>query len=209
MAEKPNQPVDEGASLPTSVILAQLLDETPTGHFTLGWLMTRLELRSFGFILLLLAVIAVGPGTSTIAGLLMMIPAFQMVTNKPYPVFPRRIAERRLPTRPLVAVLRRSVPVLRYIEKIVHPRWPTPIVATKRLVGGVIIVVDLAVTFIPIPLSNVLPAMTIAALALALLEHDGVLLALALALAASLVVLVVVVALSWEIIAGAHWLGRL
>ncbi|MGZ3297252.1 MAG: exopolysaccharide biosynthesis protein, partial [Xanthobacteraceae bacterium] len=106
-------------------MLQRLLDEMPAGHFTLGWLMGSLRKRSFGIIMLLLAVVAMEPGVSIIAGLLLMIPAFQMMAAQPAPTFPRCIADRPLPTRDLAALVQRAVPVLRYLEKVIHPRWPT------------------------------------------------------------------------------------
>ena len=124
---KPTSPLDAKAFIPTSVVLQGLHDEAPTDHFTLGWLMGSLRRRSFGIIMLLLALVAMAPGVSIIAGLLLMIPAFQMIAGQPAPVFPRRIAARPLPTRHLAALVQRAVPVLRYLEKAIHPRWPTPL----------------------------------------------------------------------------------
>jgi hypothetical protein len=120
------------AFIRTSVVLQRLHDEAPPGHFTLGWLMGHLRKRSFGMIMLLLALVAMVPGISIIAGLLLMIPAFQMLSGRPAPIFPRRIAARPLPTRHLAALVQRAVPVLRYLEKIVYPRWPTPLGSCSR-----------------------------------------------------------------------------
>jgi hypothetical protein len=72
--------------------------------------------RSFGIITLLLALVAIAPGISIVAGLLLMIPAVQMIAGQPAPVFPRGIAAHRLPTRHLAALIQRAVPVLRYRE---------------------------------------------------------------------------------------------
>ena len=57
-------PPDPRRSLPTSVVLQRLHDEAPKDHFTLGWLMGSLRKRSFGIIMLLLAVVAIAPGIS-------------------------------------------------------------------------------------------------------------------------------------------------
>ena len=62
---------------------------------------------------------------------------------------------RPLPTRHLAALVQRAVPVLRYFEKVIHPRWPTPFEATKRLVGTVVVILNTTLVFTPIPLSNV------------------------------------------------------
>src|SRR6185503_767778 len=72
---KPTSPQQEHAFVPTSVVLQRLHDEAPKDHFTLGWLMGSLRKRSFGIIMLLLAVVAIAPGISIVAGLLLMIPA--------------------------------------------------------------------------------------------------------------------------------------
>jgi hypothetical protein len=187
-----------------SVVLQRLHDEVPTEHFTLGWLMHSLHKRSFGIIMLLIALVAIAPGLSIVAGLLLMIPAFQMIAGKAAPVFPRRIATRPLPTRHFVAVVQRSIPVLRYLEKMVHPRWHTPPETTKCLVGAVVLMLSATLVFIPIPLSNVVPAAVIALIALAYIEEDGVLLSIA--VVAAVIVLTVAIVAIWELMVGAKWI---
>ena len=188
-------------------MLQRLHDEAPTDHFTLGWLMGSLRKRSFGIIMLLLALVAIAPGVSIVAGLLLMIPAFQMIAGRPAPVFPRRIAARPLPTRHLAALVQRAVPVLRYLEKMIHPRWHTPLEATKRLVGTVVVILNITVVFTPIPLSNVVPAPVIALISLAYLEEDGLLLSIA--LLAAVIVLTVELVAVWETVLGAKWISGL
>ena len=193
--------------IPTSVVLQRLHDEAPADHFTLGWVMGRLRKRSFGIIMLLLALVAIAPGVSIVAGLLLMIPAFQMIAGQPGPVFPRRIAARPLPTRHLAALVQRAVPVLRYLEKMIHPRWPTPLKATKRLVGTIVVMLNITLVFSPIPLSNVVTAMVIALISLAYLEEDGLLLLIA--LLAAVIVMTVALAAVWAMVLGANWISSL
>ena len=193
--------------IPASVLLQRLHDEAPPDHFTLGWPMGRLHRRSFGLVMLLLAVVAIAPGVSIVAGLLLMIPTFQMIAGQHMPVFPRRIGVRPLPTRHLAALVQRAVPVLRYLENLIHPRWPTPLDATKRLVGAVVLLLNITLLFTPVPLSNVVPALVIALISLAYLEEDGLLLSIA--LLASAIVLAVEFAAVWETILGAKWIAGL
>ena len=204
---KPTAPRDARAFVPASVLLKRLHDEAPPDHFTLGWLMGRLGKRSFGIIMLLLAVVAIAPGVSILAGLLLMIPALEMIAGRAAPVFPRRIAARPLPTRHLAALVQRAVPVLRYLEKMIHPRWPTPLDATKRLVGAVVAILNTTVVFTPIPLGAVVPALVIALISLAYIEEDGLLLLIA--LLAAVIVLMVAFAAVWETVLGAQWISRL
>ena len=185
-------------------MLQRLHDEAPTDYFTLRWLMGSLHKRSFGFIMLLLALVAMAPGVSIVAGVLLMIPAFQMIAGQAVPVFPRWIAARPLPTRHLAALVQRAVPALRYLEKVIHPRWPTPFEATKRLVGTVVVLLNTTLVFTPIPLSNVVPALVIALISLAYLEEDGFLLSIA--LLGAVVVLTVELAFVWETVLGAKWI---
>jgi hypothetical protein len=190
----------------TSVVLQRLYEAAPIDYFTLGWVMASLRKRSFGMIMLLLSLAAVVPGVSIVAGLLLMIPAFQMIAGRSAPVFPRRIANHQLPTRHLVALVRRAVPLLGYIEKMIHPRWQTPLEATKRLVGMVVIILDALIVLAPIPLTNVVPALVIALISLAYLEEDGLLLLMA--LLAAIAVLAVASVAVWETVRGvANWAG--
>ncbi len=180
--------------VPTSTILERLAAQAPAGQVTLGWVLGNLEDRSFGLILLLAALLGLVPGLSPLAALLLAIPAGQMIRGRAEPVLPGRLARRRLSTRRLTRLLARVVPLLRRMERVVRPRWPTPFEATKRVVGVVILL--LAATLLaPIPFSQYIPVAVIVLLAFAFLEEDGVLLALA--LAAALVSLAITAAAVW------------
>jgi hypothetical protein len=73
-------------------------------------------------------------------------------------------------------------------KRVIHPRWRTPIGATKRLVGAVVLVLSATLVLIPVPLSNVAPALVIALISLAYLEEDGILLLIAVLAAVILLV---------------------
>jgi hypothetical protein len=170
MSELTQRRPDAGTFIPASVILQKLHDEAPAGHFTLDWLMGSLHKQSFGLIILVLAVVAAAPGICLVGGLLLLIPAFQMIAGRSAPVFPRWIAARPLPTRHLGAVVQRAIPMLRYLEKAVYPRCPTPLEANKRVVGVAVMMLSARLILTPIPLSNILPALLIALIALAYAE---------------------------------------
>ena len=123
----------------TSAVLDGLLGPEAPERVTLGWLMDRLGDRSFGLVLLLLALLGLLPGASTLAGVLLAVPAVQMILARPGPVFPRRVSARPFDARRLARVVRRIVPVLRLMERFVRPRWATPFRATKRAIGGVVL----------------------------------------------------------------------
>jgi len=192
---------DASTFIPASVILQELHDKAPAGHFTLGWLTSSLHKQSFGLIMLVLAVVAAAPGISLVGGLLLLIPAFQMIAGRPAPTFPRWIAARPLPTRRLDAVAQRAITVLRYVEKAVYPRGATPPEATKRVVGIAVVMLTARLLLTPIPLSNILPAFLIALISLAYLEEDGVMLWIGLLL--GFLVVAIDLAVVWDIVHGA------
>jgi len=188
---------------PASAVLQGLLDDAPADQFTLAWLLHR---RSFGFIMLLLALVAMLPGISYVAGLLLAVPALEMIAGRVAPVFPRRIATRPLPTRHLARVVRRAIPVLRYLERAVHPRWHTPLEVTKHVVGVVVLLLTVLLLLVPVPMIQVVPALVIVMISLAYLEEDGVLLSIALLIAVALLAITGVAV--WKMVAGAVWIGR-
>jgi hypothetical protein len=199
--------IDSPAFIPVSTVLQRLHDEAPADHFTLDCVMEHLQKRSFGIIIFLLGLVAMVPGASLLAGLVLMVPAFQMILGHSAPAFPRRIATHLFPTRDLAALMQRSVPVLRRLEKIIHPRWHVAHGATGRLVGVVVMLLSALLIFIPIPLSNVVPALMIAFIALAWIEEDG--LYLAVSLLAAVLVIAAVVAMICAAVLGAAWIVRL
>ena len=96
-------PIDE--RMPTSTVLGDLLRHASTETITLAWLMGRLGERSFGLVLLLLGLLATLPGASVVAGILIAVPAFQMILGRHAPLFPRFLAIRSFKTRRLATML--------------------------------------------------------------------------------------------------------
>jgi hypothetical protein len=186
----------------TSRLLDELLVAAPQDHVTLHWLVTGLGDRSFGIVIILLAVLALLPGVSGVVGMVLTVPAYQMIRAQPGPVFPKKVAGRPFSTQLLAKLLRRVVPILRWLERFIHPRWRTPFEATKRVVGGAVILLA-GLLLVPIPLSNLVPAAVILVIAIAYLEEDGLLLCLG--LGATVLVLAMAAASIWEALSAAGW----
>jgi hypothetical protein len=191
--------------LPTSQVLEHLILDAPSDRGNLGWLIERLGSRSFGFVLLLLGICPLLPMVSPIAGLLLTIPAFQMIRAHAAPVFPQRVAHRSVAADNLAAVIRRIIPPLRYLERLVRPRWSTPFETTKRVIGGFVLTLGLCL-LVPLPLSNIPVGLTVMLMAFAYLEEDGILLAVAMLIA--LILFAAGGAGLWSMIAGIIWLTK-
>jgi hypothetical protein len=169
--------------VPTSVILGELARDAPVDGVTLAWVVAHLRERSFGIVMLLVAVIGLVPGTSLFVGVLLAVPAVQMMLGREEPVLPRRIAARRVATARFVRLLAHAIPVFARLETFVRPRWTTPFGVTRRVVGTVVLLLGLTL-LAPIPFSQYPPVLVIMLLAFAYLEEDGVLLAIGMVAAA-------------------------
>jgi hypothetical protein len=182
------EPGAESQRLPTSDFLANLLMSASADQVTIGWIIAQLGERSFGLFLLILAAIGVAPGLSAFVGVLLLIPAVQMILGRSYPTIPRFLAERQVPVAKLRSGIAKTTPLLRWLEKLIRPRWPTGIKTTKHIVGVIMLLLSISMIG-PVPFSQVIPALTMMLMALAYLEEDGLVLAIATVIAiASLII---------------------
>lgn len=195
------------ARVPTSVALRDLLDQAPGDHVTLAWIMDRLHERSFGLVILLLAVVALVPGLAIFAALLMAVPAVQMILARDHPVLPGALTNRRLPMRQFSRSVERLVPLLRRMERLIRPRWAARSVATSRAVGGLFLLLALSMMG-PIPFSHIPPAIVIIVMALAYMEEDGMMLCASAIVGAS-VSLSITAASAWAAVEGLEILDRM
>jgi hypothetical protein len=174
----------------TSALLQDLIASATEDHFTLEWLSENLPKNSFGVIILFLGLISLLPVISVISRILLMGLALQIIWGNPSPVFPKRLMQRRLPSRYLSRLDRHAIPALRYLEKAVRPRWPGFLSAARRFTAFIAFLLIFLSLIVPFPFANIPPALINILMALAYIEHDGLLLAIALTL--SLVLLGIV-----------------
>jgi hypothetical protein len=186
------------AFTPTAGLLRKLQDDLPAPHFTLNWLLSKLGEQSFGLIILILAILAIAPPVAIPGGLLLLVPAAQMIAGRSAVKFPRWMEVRPLPSRPLRAVLKGAIPCLKLAERLIHRRTPTLGMTAKRLLGLVVLLLAVRLVTHPLPLSNILPAILLALIALAYLEEDGLLLSIG--LVAALILLAADTAILWKLV---------
>lgn len=199
------KPVDaESLPIPVTATLSDLVNNLPGEHFTIEWLLGRLDRRSFGIVLLVMSLVAMVPGISLLIGPLLAIPAFEMILGRSGPSFPRRIAVYPLRSSALTGIVRRALPLLAMLEKIVHPRWPISPGISRRAAGIAILALS-ALFLAPLPLIQIVPALLVALIALAYLEQDGLLLCVS--LLGSVILLLVTTAAIWGAILGAMHIG--
>ena len=186
---------------PSSRLLQEIIRLAPADYITIGWLTSILHRHSFGIIMLCLGLLAMTPVGSTVPGLILVVMAVQLIVGRAEPVFPHFIMMRRLPTKQLLWLGDRTIHILKYLEKAVHPRWPMTFEVAKRAVGIIILLLTVVLLLMPVPLSNIPPAMVISLISFAYVEEDGLLLSAA--LLAAIIIIGIGSAAVWGTIVGA------
>ena len=162
---------------------------------TVGQMLEQFDSRAFGAMLLvfgLLNCLPLPPGSSTILSLPILLLAPQVAWGSDIPWLPRKLIHHPLKRDDLRGLFRRLTPVVRRMELVTRPRLEIlfgPI--GERLIGVVCTLLAL-VLVLPIPLGNLAPGATVAVLALALLQRDGLMVLLGYLMAAVSVGLLVV-----------------
>jgi hypothetical protein len=103
-----------------STLLEELHDAFPNEKVTVAELIDRLEGRAIGLLLLILALpmcIPNVPGISTIFGLLIVAPAFQMIVGGSHLWLPKRVRQWSFPREGLQRAIKMSAPYLKRIER--------------------------------------------------------------------------------------------
>jgi len=156
-----------------------LLRDAVAGHagddVALGEVVGALRDRAYGLLLLMFALpncIPAPPAVGSILGLPLMFFGAQMLRRET-PWLPRFIAERRVKRADLMRILDVAVPRLRWLERIVRPRvaWAvTPL--AERFIGSLSVLLALSIA-LPVPFTNMVPAMGVAVMGLGVVERDG------------------------------------
>jgi hypothetical protein len=176
----------------TSVLLHRLIKEAPADYFTLDWLIGHLPNRSYGVILLFLALIAILPVISFPARMLIIVFAAEILAGCKKPALPHRLMMRRLPSRHLALLEHRAIPLLEHLEKIVRPRWPFVLLKARRFTAFLGLLLTFLSLAAPLPFSNIPPSLICVLMALAYIEHDGFMLVCALTAAIILLAFVAI-----------------
>jgi hypothetical protein len=164
-----------------SALLAELYDAFPNEKVTVAELIDRLEGRAIGLLLLILALpmcIPNVPGISTIFGVLLIAPGVQMMLGGGKLWLPRRVRAWSFSREGLQRAIQVANPYLKRIERLIRPRWSFLTRTPFTFLFGFQVLVMAFVLVLPIPFGNWPPAMTLAMMALALLQRDGILMLL-------------------------------
>lgn len=147
-------------------------------HVSLGWLCTALEGQATYLLLLVFALIGLLPGACIVAGIAMFALSAGLIVSPGAARLPQVLASRRITSGQTRYVLQNAIQALRFVESFASQRRFT-IPSFLRLPIGVLMAVLGVLMLVPIPLSNLPPALAAIALSLALIEDSALLLLLA------------------------------
>ncbi len=169
------------------------------GPLTVGRLLEILEERGQALLVFVLTVPFLQPiplpGISTLFGLTIAAIGWRMMRGGPL-WLPARLLARAVATRTVANLCDASVRLLRRFEHLIKPRLGVLCAPGWRhtLYAVVLVLAGLALSLpLPVPASNFLPALSIALLALGMLEQDGLLILLGYVVFAAAVALIVAI----------------
>lgn len=157
----------------TSQIIQSLAKQKGAAALSLRSMTQELGDRTFGVLLIILAVFNLVPFVSIIFGPILGLLGLQMILGISRARLPGFVLDYRLPAEAVRTALRHFLPKLQTMERYIRPRWTvaeTPIVG--RINGFVILILGLILT-LPIPMANFGPSLVVILMGLGLLERDG------------------------------------
>ena len=162
--------------------------ERDTGDgMTVDALLETLGDRSLGWCIVLFAVVNLIPmplGGTMVTALPLLIVTAQMALGWRELRLPAFLMRRKIGRRRFQRVVMRLRPLMRPIERIVRPRYPRVFSGrNERLIGATLFAVAFAL-FLPFPLSGYIPAASLLAAGVGLVERDGLVVMAGLALGA-------------------------
>ena len=164
---------------PTSKILLDL-DASKSRPIYLGVMFGAMGSRVHGMVLLLLALPDTLPmpipSTSTVLGIPLLIVAAHLVLFGEGSQLPGRAERITVSPRVVRALVRYAVPGLRFVERLSRPRLIF-LLQSNRLLGLVCLYLSI-ILLLPIPFMNALPALCLVAVALGMIQRDGLIVAM-------------------------------
>lgn len=161
-------------------VLQKILDKTSGENIKLGEVITMLESREFGPLLLAPALIAMFPtgaipGVPSIGGIIIFLIAIQILIGKKHPWIPVKFKEITFERKKLVSGIESVKPATKKLDQWFKPRltFLTQEIA-KRVLALLCAIVGLSMIPLEVvPFAAALPALTVTLLAVGLITEDS------------------------------------
>jgi len=162
----------------TSQVLHRLTIGNAEDKVTFGNMLDALGERSFGLLLILLALpncipFPGVPGVSFATGMAILYISIQLILARDEPSLPDWVSRKSFTRSQLSRFIRKTTPLLRWLEKPVRPRLPAMVAGPGERIIGVVGLIHAITLALPIPMGNLPQGIALILLALALIELDG------------------------------------
>lgn len=150
--------------------------EASKATISLGALSDLMEERAFGLLLLVLALPCCLPFVYILPQLValpMVVLATQMAMGRRAPWLPETLRKRQLPVAGLLDVVSRAKRYGGWLERFAHPRFPSFTGDRAARVIGALLIVPCLSILVPLPLTNTVPGIGVALVAVGLIERDA------------------------------------
>ena len=159
-------------------ILLVFLKNTQSDTFTLYELITALKERSFGILLLIMAIpnaclVASIPMVSFVFGFVIILVSVQIIFQYHKISLPNVIGAKTFSKKQLEYILNKYTSHLIKIEKYLKMRWVFLTSTIGQIILGIVCLMHGILIVLPIPLGNFLPGLALVFLALGVIEKDG------------------------------------
>lgn len=156
-----------------SEILEDLARSWPGDRLSLGDIEAALGDRGFGLMILVFTLPTLIPGIAMLAAIPLALLAIQLMVGLSKPWLPKAILQRSVTRADFQRIVGRMMPHLLRAEKVLQPRLNYFATSyAERLIGLVCLVLILLLP-LPWPFGNLMLAVPLIMLALALVERDG------------------------------------
>jgi hypothetical protein len=193
-AARPPRPEGEPAEPGIADRLAAVLDRADEGDITVRSLVEAFGPGAFGLLLVLLNLPSVVFAPPVLAGIAAVPTAFfgaQMLLGHARPWLPEVLLDRTVAAPALRRVLATARPLLDRLDRMGRPRLAFAAGPVAFRLFGLSAIVAALIVLVPIPGTNVLPALSLVTMAVASIRRDGLLFLVGLALGVAGLALVV------------------
>lgn len=159
-----------------SEVLEGVVGGSHADQISLFEINTALHERGFGLLMVIFALVIIflPPGITAIPALPIVFFSVQMIMGRDAPWLPKWLGNKTIKRSSLAALIVKTSPKLRKVEKLLRPRLSFAASPTgERVIGMFALTFALSIV-VPLPFTNFLPSMGIILMSLGMLSKDGI-----------------------------------
>ena len=159
-------------------VLQEVVESNNADSLSVDEIKASLHQRGFGIIMMFFAlplcVPALPPGVTALPAIPLIMFSLQMIWGRGTPWIPKKIGNKKIKRKTLAFIVEKSSPALKKIEKLLRARFSFASSRNGEKIIGVFSLIFALSILIPLPFTNLVPALGILLMSLGLLSKDGI-----------------------------------